>query len=215
MLIMATHFPPFLDEMSIVKSNIANCFEVLAVVFTIKLLSILDLLYHHSPLNTNKGRFVGSLSRTKLDTPFLMKAWIKSYPLITLPVAIFLFLLSGAYLLYVLERGESYTTCYEDFKESHNNNFKNSFWFTVISYYTVGYGDYFPMTIPGRIVNSVIIFGGMTSSAIIIGLVHDHMQLTMEETHVFRFIKTRRKEQLRKDVALKMIVRIFRMKVIY
>jgi hypothetical protein len=71
------------------------------------------------------------------------------------------------------------------------------------------------MTIPGRIVNSVIIFGGMTSSAIIIGLVHDHMQLTMEETHVFRFIKTRRKEQLRKDVALKMIVRIFRMKVIY
>jgi len=50
------------------------------------------------------------------------------------------------------------------------------------------------MTIMGRMVNTIIITGGMTSSAIIIGLVHDHMQLSSEETHVFRFVKVRRKE---------------------
>jgi voltage-gated potassium channel len=67
-------------------------------------------------------------------------------------------------------------------------------WFSVISYFTVGYGDYYPMTYPGRMVNTIIIIGGMTSSAIVIGLVHDAMELTNEEEHVFRFIKTRRKE---------------------
>ena len=44
------------------------------------------------------------------------------------------------------------------------------------------------------LVNTIIIVGGMTSSAIVIGLVHDAMELSNEEENVFRFIKTRRKE---------------------
>ena len=169
----------------------------MATVFTIKLLWTLELLYHHSPLNTSKGRFVGSLSKTKLDTPFMIKAWLKSYDISyvkQMPLAIFLFLLIGSYLMYVLERGDNYTVCYEEAEVGRETTFRNTLWYAIISYYTVGYGDYYPVTVPGRIVNTVIIFGGMTSSALIIGLVHDSMQLNMNESHVFRFIKTRRKE---------------------
>lgn len=93
-------------------------------------------------------------------------------------------------------------------------SFSNCMWFSVISFFTVGYGDIYPMTYPGRMVNTIIIIGGMISSAIVIGLVHDAMELTNEEEHVFRFIKTRRKEQRRKNVALGLIVQLFRMNVI-
>lgn len=69
------------------------------------------------------------------------------------------------------------------------------------------------MTIPGRMVNTIIIIGGMTSSAIIIGLVHDYMQLSMEESHVFMFIKSKRKEKLRKEIALKLVILLMSMNV--
>lgn len=92
--------------------------------------------------------------------------------------------------------------------------YANCMWFSIISYFTVGYGDYYPLTYPGRMVNTVIIIGGMTSSAIVIGLVHDAMELTNEETHVFRFIKTRRKEQRRKQVALELVCILLKMNVI-
>ncbi len=94
----------------------------------------------------------------------------------------------------MIERSSLVTSCYhEDFYE-REFSFKNCFWCTIISFLTVGYGDYYPASIIGRSVNTINIIGGMVSSATIIGLVHESMQLDHDEYHVFKFIKLRRKE---------------------
>lgn len=211
---MIVHFEPFLDEYDIIKNNLYTCLAILGFVYTFKLLYMLDLLYHYSPINTNKGIFVSSLSKTKLTGPFLIKAWIKTYPLMALLMSTTGFLGITSYLIYIVERGPSYCRCYYEDKIDHNMTFDNCLWFSIISYFTVGYGDYYPMTYAGRSVNTIVIIGGMISSAIIIGLVHDAMELTNEEEHVFRFIKTRKKEQRRKLVALQLVTLLLRMNVI-
>ena len=77
-----------------------------------KIVTCLELIHHYSPLNSNKGRFVGSLSKTKITTSFLVKAWIRSYPLLALPFGIFVFLISNSYFIYVIERDIKPTDCY-------------------------------------------------------------------------------------------------------
>ncbi len=84
----------------------------------------------------------------------------------------------------------------------------------IIAFFTIGFGDQFPTSIEGRIVNTLIILGGMLSSATIIGLVHEYLHLSDEETHIFSFIKSRRKEKVRKQVAGKLIYILLKMKVL-
>lgn len=98
------HFPPFLDYLEYVKTHVNIFFMIFTTFYLLKFLTCIELMRHFSPLNTSKGRFVGSLSKTKITTSFLIKAWIRSYPLIALPVGIGAFLLANAYLLYVIER---------------------------------------------------------------------------------------------------------------
>ena len=69
-------------------------------------------MYHYSPLNTSKGRFVGSLSKIPVDASFLIKTWIKSHPLVALPAGIFFFIICNAYVLYIAERTDDYATGY-------------------------------------------------------------------------------------------------------
>ena len=83
----------------------------------------------------------------------------------------------------------------------------------MISFLTVGYGDSYPVSVVGRMVNTITIVGGLISSATIIGLVHEHMQLSNEEMHIFKFIKVRRKEKRRKQIASKLIYLLMKMKV--
>jgi hypothetical protein len=76
--------------------------------------SCVELMRHYSPLNTNKGRFIGSISKTQITSSFLIKAWIKTYPLASLPIGIFCFLISNAYIIYLIERDDFPTACYDE-----------------------------------------------------------------------------------------------------
>jgi hypothetical protein len=102
-IIMSIHFPPMLDRISIVKSNMKYSGPTLGFVYAAKLLYLFELMRHYSPLNTSKGRFVGSLSKVPINNAFLIKTWIKMNPIVALPMGVFWFLIVNSYLLYLME----------------------------------------------------------------------------------------------------------------
>lgn len=113
---MFIHFPPFLDKINIMRNNLKIISPILGFVYTAKLIYLFELMRHYSPLNTSKGRFVGSLSKIPINNAFLIKTWIKMNPIVALPMGVFWFLILNSYLLYLTERSGEYTTCYSEDK---------------------------------------------------------------------------------------------------
>ena len=105
-------FPPFIDSIIPIYKNIEQIFIGLCFFQVAKLSLSLELMHHYSPLNTKKGRFVGSLSKVEITTSFLAKSWIKSHPVIALPASISVFIFICSYVLYVTERTASIAPCY-------------------------------------------------------------------------------------------------------
>jgi len=199
------HFAPFIDHIDGVRENLDVLFIVFSVPAIVKLVQLLELILHFSPLNTSQGRFVGSLSKIQFDAAFLVKTWLKTHPLISLPVSIFFFLIVSSYLLYISERPEFTAVCYSSATDVFYNTFQDKIWLSIVSFLTVGYGDFYPISIVGRIINTITVIGGLITSATVIGLVHEHMQLSNEEMHIYKFIKTRRKEKYRKHIAARLV----------
>ena len=187
-------------------------FVVATFASALKLMVIIELIGRFSPVNTNKGRFIGSLSKIKYGYSFFVKTWIKSYPIVFLVTSLILFLVVNAYLLYVAQRGTIYEKCYAADRESFDITFKNMIWLTAICFLTVGYGDFYPVNGLARAVNTFTAFGGLVYSAMIIGMVHEQINLTPEENHIFSFVRNRRKDKKRKIIASKLILLLFKMK---
>ena len=69
--------------------------------------------------------------------------------------------------------------CYETtFEGSHINGFKDALWLTIITFLTVGFGDFYPFSNFGWYIMIITVFGGLLYSALVIGLIHSIIMLT-------------------------------------
>jgi len=103
-LIMGMHYPPYLDSIENLVKYSAQVNTFLGAFYFTKLFFMFELMRHHSPLNTSKGRFVGSLSKIPITNSFLIKTWVKMNPFVSIGGGTFLFLAVATYFLYITER---------------------------------------------------------------------------------------------------------------
>nr|WP_276511679.1 potassium channel family protein [Leifsonia aquatica] len=63
---------------------------------------------------------------------------------------------------------------------SNIHSFGDAVWWACVTMATVGYGDYYPVTVPGRILAVVLMIGGIaivgTASATIVSYLNEHTQ---------------------------------------
>jgi voltage-gated potassium channel len=79
-------------------------------------------------------------------------------------VLITFIIVSTSFLVLYLEKGVGNIQTAED-----------TLWWAYITVTTVGYGDYYPVTIPGKGVASVLIFTGFIAFGTIISYVNDRL----------------------------------------
>lgn len=95
---------------------------------------------------------------------FLVKVWLTMNPLKGLILSFSFYIALNSYLLFLVERSAgSYNlmSCYEaDKQESMTRNYKDAIWLTIITFMTVGFGDFYPITNQGRFIMMITVFGG-------------------------------------------------------
>ena len=64
-------------------------------------------------------------------------------------------------------------------------------WLLMITFLTVGYGDFFPVTLTGRAIAVVTVLVGQVYAAMIIGIVHTKLKLTDQDITVFNILENK------------------------
>jgi hypothetical protein len=92
---------------------------------------------------------------------FLVKVWLTINPIKGLFMAVSLFIIINSYLLMMTERREEalYVACYKD-SEKSITSYRDACWVLIITFLTVGYGDFYPKTYAGRYIAVITAMGG-------------------------------------------------------
>lgn len=81
----------------------------------------------------------------------------------------------------------------------------------MVTFLTVGYGDYYPTTNLGRYMMIITVMGGQLYSALVIGMIHGQLMLTSEESGVLNIISNNRKEKNKRYISATLIYYILKM----
>lgn len=89
--------------------------------------------------------------------------------------------------------------------------YRDAVWLTIVTFLTVGYGDYYPSTNLGRYIMILTVMGGQLYIAVVIGLIHGQLMLSSEESGVLNIVSNNRKEKTKRKVAATIIYYLLKM----
>jgi len=176
---------------------------------------LLRLQQLRSPLNNISSKLIMSMSNIEANQSLMFfKSWIKLNPLETLGLGFVLYIPLASYILMVTERSNYHIdfygfhqtdACFGDTNASPGGHtdapldYMDSLWLVVITFLTVGYGDFYPSTYIGRMIAVVTVLYGQIYAAMIIGLVHNQLRPTEIDKVVYEFLANKkRSDQLRR-----------------
>lgn len=239
-MIFSIHNPPFLDR-GIYKSSIQLTLFYstqnfwISYLFTIycgswlttKVLHCYQALSLQIPTQLFKGQiysvsfgivflsdeFIRALRGIDYSTAFLVKVWFTMNPAKGLISGIICFVMLNSYILFLNERMAQVDVidCYFDDRAQQNLQYRDAIWLTMVTFLTVGYGDYYPTTNLGRYMMIITVMGGQLYSALVIGMIHGQLMLTSEESGVLNIISNNRKEKNKRYISATLIYYILKM----
>jgi len=87
-------------------------------------------------------------------------------------IAILLSYVLILFLIYLIEAPQ---------EKGNINSFSDAFWYSLVTLTTVGYGDFYPVTLAGRFLSLFFIFGSLGLLGILIGNITERFNTLMEE----------------------------------
>jgi hypothetical protein len=147
-ILFLVHLPPFFDTTYYGRKYFEVILTGALLITAAKFFIVIRIITYMSPLNSSKGRFITALRGIDYTNSFLVKVWLTMNPLKGLLTCFLFFICLNSYLLFTVERINDNIgiACYYNERASSNRvrTFKEAIWNTVITFMTVGYGDFFP-----------------------------------------------------------------------
>ncbi|CAF2711391.1 unnamed protein product [Rotaria sp. Silwood2] len=136
------------------------------------------IMFHSNLFRDASSRSVGFLNKVSIDYYFLIKAYLEQWPMFCLTIFCILVFLIGSWSL----RACDYTGTDEHF------TMQNAMWLFIITFTTVGYGDFTPSTFCGRTIAAMIGLVGVLSTALLISVLTQKLQMNRWEKYVHNFV---------------------------
>jgi hypothetical protein len=187
-----------------------------------KVLLLIRLQQLWSPLNNQASKLIMAFSKIENNQSLMyFKSWIKLNPFETLVLGFLLYIPFASYIIMVAERSNYYIDfagfhqtdlCYSehaklvDGPSTQTLTYIDSIWMVVVTFLTIGYGDYSPMTYIGRAMSVVTVIYGQIYAAMIIGLVHNKLRPTEIDKVVYEFLANKKRNDKVRRYAAKSIL---------
>ena len=110
---------------------------------------------------------------SKSDFFFSLKCLFKDKPLLLIFIMFTCSSLIFGYAIYLAERNLSV----DSYQPYTANNFSNAIWLILVTTTTVGYGDYFPQTILGRLIIFIVAIWGTFIISIMVVVVSNTLKI--------------------------------------
>lgn len=134
----ALHFSPMLITYSI--NSILSVWSLLRVYY------LLRLLFIHTLYSSSRAQRVCRMNGGSAGQTFILRCLVKKNPYALVLCFLAFGVFSGAYAIRIFERPMSPHTAM-DF-----SSYANCIWYCLITILTIGYGDYYAVTTPGRVI---------------------------------------------------------------
>eukprot|EP00756_Hemistasia_phaeocysticola_P054360 Hpha_TRINITY_DN30289_c0_g1::TRINITY_DN30289_c0_g1_i1::g.27156::m.27156 len=116
----------------------------------------------------------------------------------------------GGFALFLAERDNTMTESWVVDPPDWAKNFELPLWFAFVTGTTIGYGDYWPGTLEGRLVTVGISVSGLCSICIFQALVTNKLRQTRTDKRIQEYCSLRRENREFKEAAARLIQRMWR-----
>ncbi|CAF3462475.1 unnamed protein product [Rotaria sp. Silwood1] len=158
------------------------------------------VMFHSHLFRDASSRSVGYLNRVSIDYFFLIKTYLEQWPVVYLTTFCIIVFLIGSWSL----RACSYSSTNEHL------TMQNTMWLFVITFTTVGYGDFTPSTYCGRTIAAIIALVGVLSTALLISVLAQKLVMNRWEKYVNNFVLDIELAKKRKTAAANVIKYAFK-----
>eukprot|EP01064_Diplonema_japonicum_P001154 TRINITY_DN10737_c0_g1_i1.p1 TRINITY_DN10737_c0_g1~~TRINITY_DN10737_c0_g1_i1.p1 ORF type:complete len:684 (+),score=145.09 TRINITY_DN10737_c0_g1_i1:89-2140(+) len=155
----------------------------------VRLFTLLRTLRDMSFASSASSILVGALCNIKMDALFVYKTRLFSSPILTMTIT------SGAGFVLL-----SFLTWFVE-SQYGELNLAQSFWFTFVTATTVGYGDYTPASVGGKLVGMLSALYGIIVTAILVSVVQHKLTMTGIQKQIILFLAEVKRVQQTKQKA--------------
>lgn len=194
--------------------NVPNLgLKMLQLLMFLRLYLVPSILHVHSAAFMNRFEVVSSDRELlavcyRIRTSMTLKMNFYKYTSLTLVSIALLSLLVFGYSMFTIERVEVNGDPAPDVRVKLYNAFgrsDNAFWFGYVTFATVGYGEFVPVTLPGRLAAALTAVFGITTFIVFSAVLVSRISLTKEQKFAVEFLHTRTQDQLYRAAATKLI----------
>jgi hypothetical protein len=154
-------------------SHICTILMVIRIYLTIKLLN------YYTIWTNARSKRIGKLQGIEVDSNFAIKVILKQTPVTFIIIICFFFILIFSFLL----RGFEY---FDIDIESDFHTLWNTIWLNFITMSTVGYGDYAPKTIFGKLFSIITCLMGNFLLSMLVAVLSIHVYFNSDELKAYR-----------------------------
>ena len=160
--------------------------SILCFISLIRVYHIIRLISILSEFRSSRAQRVCKLNGTSASTMYAMRCLMKEDPIKAFLILLIVGILLFAFCLRIFERPMSQYTGDPGMDFS---DFENAMWCVVLTMTTVGYGDYFPVTEPGRIVGFLACLWGVLVVSMMVVTLSNMLSLESGEDKAFMLLR--------------------------